>query len=1277
MGTPAPSSPPSLNEGASAHDGSSSQVKLGLGRARAWRWLVRVLLGAAALFLLTLGALLALLLNLDRPWLKAHVCTLIRARTSLELDYQAVRLPRLGEFHIERLVVRSPVQLRKIAPALLAATRLRVEWSPSALLSAEPVLKRVHADELVLTVLLDEQGRTSFDALPKSAGAPSAPPTPPSRLAGELMSLSALMAALRVEDSALVLVRTKQAKEVERYSLRGLSFHATVVHAASEPKIELTLGRRKTPTPLTLVQQWKHGKKSASLAAFFVANVTREQVGASLDLHIAKQDFAPDLFAPDLQVAAEARFDALHSRTILEVARCQVGDGIASVSARLLLTDQSSLIVQRASADVDVARLLQLIPSWLVPLRIVRGQAHVRALDFTLGTLNANSTLSITGEVEGAQLTSGTDQQSVAGARFSLEGRPRDDALTVRGKVSLTGLRMEHAGDLIRADDVQLVIDSAESRASGITGQLRLQFATLDAPNLGIALARDGDVLMRVEKLLPVSALLRATRGDVALEGTIAQLSTVGAYPSSASNVSFSAHAPLSGTGALTMSGRVGIARLRIASPARQPLADIPLRLELQLRNARPNLQWPMRSEGSAQIALEAGALSASLQTSKANDALDFDVSAQAPGLVELIPFLPKDIVKRVPWATMGLSLHSRGRIERLSTKLRTLQQRAEVALSEPALDDMRARTLALVMQSSHSHSGLSGGVELRAQSLTVAGGSFADPRLTFTAALSYSSQQAKLRLVSPKFPAFDVRVDAAFDRAQQAVSYDLQGDFAQLAPIEPLLSEVPFFRDFELANLALQLRSNGKIRGLVAASSARDLTLSPDALRTASGELSIDAQAQHLTWSHGDSALVRTPAASWRATLQGEGAQRTVQGELWTKELEIGLGGQRVGISDLHDKTAITVTGDLLHGTIEHTQQLSLGAVRQRLFPMYTLGDLTMSLRSRRTPDGLIKIASAHIENRAGGTTADLSGGMELGVDRRRVSIRAALQQDLARLSRPERFVGKGKLTMDLLVSSPDLHLFHTRSKLQLSEASISLPAAKVALAAINGELPIVSDWTVDRKGVDLVRGAQVNPYATQRFSDQHPLLSQRSFISIAKVSTPVVTIAPFAANLTVERNILSLSQMEMGVRGGTVTGNGTLHWEGASSKVEANVRATGVKSSRGEPFDGNAALLFDAQDRSIEGRADILRIGRRHLLDLLDIQDPQRADPALNGVRSALRFGYPERVRISFKHGFASAGVSLGGLGSLLKIPEVRGLPIGPMVERALSSLRVAEEP
>jgi hypothetical protein len=171
--------------------------------------------------------------------------------------------------------------------------------------------------------------------------------------------------------------------------------------------------------------------------------------------------------------------------------------------------------------------------------------------------------------------------------------------------------------------------------------------------------------------------------------------------------------------------------------------------------------------------------------------------------------------------------------------------------------------------------------------------------------------------------------------------------------------------------------------------------------------------------------------------------------------------------------------------------------------------------------------------------------------------------------------------------------------------------------------------------------------------------------------LTTPVASIAPFIGNLEVEQNVIALRQFEMGVRGGWLVGECALQWDGGGSTLDAHVRASGIQSSQGEPFDGNIQVVVEANDRMIEGRAEILRMGRRHLLDMLDTADPLRVDASINGVRSALDWGYPKRIRVDFDNGFANVHLELGGLAQFLSLGDLHGIPTGPFVDRLVAAV------
>ena len=67
--------------------------------------------------------------------------------------------------------------------------------------------------------------------------------------------------------------------------------------------------------------------------------------------------------------------------------------------------------------------------------------------------------------------------------------------------------------------------------------------------------------------------------------------------------------------------------------------------------------------------------------------------------------------------------------------------------------------------------------------------------------------------------------------------------------------------------------------------------------------------------------------------------------------------------------------------------------------------------------------------------------------------------------------------------------------------------------------------------------------------------------------------------------------------------------------------------------------------------------------------MRDGQRN--AQNRIRTALSLGYPDRLRLVFDRGFASARIELGGLARLVTIDEIRGIPMGPLIDNLLSPM------
>jgi hypothetical protein len=618
----------------------------------------------------------------------------------------------------------------------------------------------------------------------------------------------------------------------------------------------------------------------------------------------------------------------------------------------------------------------------------------------------------------------------------------------------------------------------------------------------------------------------------------------------------------------------------------------------------------------------------------------------------------------------MAVALRSVVHADRLSGGNPAFRQRTDVDVERPAFGDVRASVLSLALRSGGTMLEHHGELDLRAKALALGGGAPSDDRVLLSATVDRLHPSLQMTLATEGRAVAKVSGSIAFDPSRRALDYVIDAHAEKLAPLAPLAAKVLGLDGFDLSQLALDLTSRGAIVGVVAAI-AHDgaMALEPRITRTAAIDGTTDVRIARLRWAKGDTAIA-APALSWHSDMRTLGLRRTIESRMEVGTLHLDLGDRDVDLNGIGDEATVALTGDLADPEIELTQRLSVRAVEQTLVPEIPLGDLAFNLAAERSREGVIHISDMRVGNAKGGTTLSVTGNVDLGEGRRTLSVNTSLTQDLGLLSTiPERFKGRGKVAVDANVTSPDFRHLHVRAAVKAEDVNVALTRAGIDVETANGEVPITVALEVSAGGVALEKSERRSPYSMLRFADQHPLLVRSGFLSIMRIKTPFVSIAPLVGNLEVEQNVVSLRQFEMGVRGGSITGQCGIDWDGPKSNVELHVRASGVQSSHGEPFDGNIAVVISAGDRTIDGRAEILRIGPRHLLDLLDLDDPLHVDAAMNRIRTALSLGYPESMRLVFDHGFVSAHLELGGLARLISIGDLRGIPMGPIVDKMLA--------
>ncbi|WP_338279823.1 AsmA family protein [Corallococcus caeni] len=1216
----------------------------GAGRPR--RRLTRIIAGALliilATFVLLLVAVVTALHHLDHSWLKPRIVDQVEAATGVRLDYQTARIDVLSGLHLEGLVVWTPPPFQAVAPELLRVGTLEASWSPGALLKGPVRVERVVVRDATVVLVADDQGTTSLTNLTGPAEPEPLDEASPgtSRQVADLFASPLPVASIELSPVSLTYVRVQRGAVVDRWSLRGLEAGVEAKPQDKGWKLLVDLGHTGKPLALTLNREGPAAPSAEALLELALAvEADASAAHVKVDLDVARQTFDSRFALRSLlHGAVTAKFDVTRQHTLIELDRTQLTDS-AEVQAQVVLPDSTEVppVLTRALADVDLGRLLRWIPADLVPFTLKSGKAHLEAREVTLSDvpqLGAQGRFELDVDVARLLFVQEALRVELGGGRVSLTATPDDPrGLSTRLTFALQGLDVGGATPL------------RVPKASGeLTGrQLRPDLAS------PFRVAGDAALSARVDALDVRASGLRAT----------------------AERLGFQLQVPLTAKPPFALKADLPVETLRVLTPDGREVLKGPARVQLHVTEAFPTMEEPRLSKARARLELDVGTLHASLDATKGTDDLAYTLDVRTPDLVAARPFIPDDVAARLPWKQLAVTLASKGRLMALFAPSPRVEHLTELSLQRPGWDDVSAGSAALVLKSQGDDWKHKGDLDLRVEGLRIGETDAGAQHQTLT--FDVDRRNLSLRLGLTGHTGLKVAANAAlaFNRKARALRVDVTGDFPPLGPLSPLLAKARVPPEVDPSKLAMTGELHGTLTGLITHLGADGtVRLAPMPPRAASFEGKAQVDLRGVRWKQPDQ-TINIPALRWQGESHAEGARRTVHTTLAVEKLTVSMNERRLTFADLSSDSTATFTDQWEKGDIELKQRVKVRSLEQKPALPYPVQDVEAAFSVLRTPAGVIRIPDLSLSNGGTQTQLKVQGRLDLSNDQQRLGLRGSLEQDLAHLARPGQVESSGKATVDFRVASPDLVVFRTVSNLKLQDVNVRMPESGIAVETLNGDVPLTENVEVSQDGVRLLNDLDVNPYSMLRFADQHPLLTRSGFLSADRITTPWMTIAPLAGNLAINQNVFSMSQLEMGVRGGRITGQCMLNWQGKSSTLEAHVRATGVKSSRGEPFDGNAAMVISARDRSINGRAEILRIGNRHLLDLLDLEDPRHADPATNRVRYALGLGYPEHVRVSFKQGFGSLLITMGGLARLVSIDEIRGIPLGPIVDRAITTM------
>lgn len=390
----------------------------------------------------------------------------------------------------------------------------------------------------------------------------------------------------------------------------------------------------------------------------------------------------------------------------------------------------------------------------------------------------------------------------------------------------------------------------------------------------------------------------------------------------------------------------------------------------------------------------------------------------------------------------------------------------------------------------------------------------------------------------------------------------------------------------------------------------------------------------------------------------------------------------------------------------------MSLARLQQPYTTAYPPGDLSLKTSMRWVPEVALRVDRFQLTSPQNGTEVELSAAMDLRPSEQTqglegvatasslveaapllekpelqgvvqiqggqvLAVQGTVTQALAPLShRPEELQGLGRVRATLQLESPDQRFIRLITQLQLEHVSLKMPSQQLELEELNGRIDVEEAFRQTSKGWELVLSEQRNLFTRASFPEVQPFLETESYFSAQRVQYQDISFQDLEGNLQIERDQLRLDQLQTTFKEGLLTGQLLLDYAPEETQVLFRGNATQLKlSSARERFDANFALGLSTRKLDLQGQMQIVRVGQQTLIQSLDLLDPYQEDVTYNRIRKGLQVGYPEFVRLRFEYGLMSAHLKLGGAAATLRIDELKGIPVGPLLSSTLSPYLATE--
>ena len=791
---------------------------------------------------------------------------------------------------------------------------------------------------------------------------------------------------------------------------------------------------------------------------------------------------------------------------------------------------------------------------------------------------------------------------------------------------------------------------------------------------------------------LTLGTPLPASTGAVQVQGTVSRVQAAGG--ARASGLALDVQATLAGQAPASVAASLEAAQLAVpglAASLGPSFGGGPARVTVRVPRLEFDAAAPAQSRGQAKLEASYGGATVEATATGSAREVAWELGVRAPRL----------------GPAQGVAVHSTGSFAPGSG---ALAQDTTVELHSASTPAATLRGARLHLVSRGTSSVHEGTLSVALDAVQSGDKTLTKPQLVLTAKADRTRPSFALTLRGTQPPA-DLHLTAAVD-ARNVASWQLKGTLAGLAMAAPFLPPGP-----DWSRLTLQVDGQGQLAGVIGSMIGGVPTLVRDPALGARGHQRLALTVRELHYLDAAQTRADIPTLTVKAELELASVRKAVI-DVEVPELHAVSSGVKLGAEDLAMRLDAGLAlrrgpgpaAPLGLGHVDATLTLRARSARQSALPWYPLRATALTASVSGDPASTLALA-LRFTNPGGGTQFELAGDLERNepgaalvlaeaatptpgadavlagiVARRSLVVEGKLTQTLDGLdAAPAILTARGGVSMPFRIESGDLSLFRTSAQVSLDNVSVELPKKKIHVARINGELPVVQEFVLGLRGLTRVGQGEHGLFSQLRFPDYKPFTGGSDFLSIGELTVRGVSLGPVAGNARIDRDVVALDQLELTALGGKITGQCVAELRGVDTRIAFRGKTTGVRPSaasasaaggpQGDRLDANIAVTVTPYRLGLEGRTEIVQIGKDHLLAVLDLWDPYHSDVAANRVRLGLKVGYPKQVRLHFSRGFASLTIELGGLASVVRIDEINGIAIGPVMGHFLAPL--LEEP